>query len=192
MKTSRKLFLLAALASLVLIAIIAFRRSPDAPQTGETEMARTNLVLLSGRLHRVGDANPFTGFMLDYGTDGMIRSRSAVSNGQLHGLSQGFYTNGQIQVSEHFRHGISDGRRSKWYPSGAKLSEATVVEGKLQGTFRRWHENGIMAEQLELVNDQPEGEAVSYFPSGYLKARAKLEAGKLIAQNFYPDGQQKE
>lgn len=192
MKTHSQYLVLVGLAALVVLVGIALHRTPVTTQTAETEVARTNLVLLSGRLYQVGASNAFTGVMLDYGADGILRSRSAVSNGLLHGLSQGFHTNGQAQVTEYFREGISDGPRTKWYPSGAKLSEATVVNGKLQGTFRRWHENGTLAEQLELVDDQPDGEAVSYFPSGYLKARATLQSGKLIAQNFFTDGQAKE
>lgn len=192
MMTRSQYLLLVGLAALIVLVSLALRRHPTVTQTAATEIARTELVLLSGRLYRVGASNAFTGVMLDYGADGILRSRSAVSNGLLHGLSQGFHTNGQVQVTEYFRAGVSDGPRTKWYPNGAKLSEATVVDGKLQGTFRRWHENGILAEQLELVGDQPEGQAVSYFPSGYLKARATLQAGKLIAQNFYPDGQTKE
>lgn len=192
MKIAHKVFLVGALAAVVVLAVVAVRRTRVVERTAAPEIARTDLVLLSGRLHRVGETNAFSGIMLDYGPDGILLSRSAISNGLLHGLSQGFHTNGQVQVTEYFREGISDGLRTKWYPSGAKLSEATVVNGKLQGTFLRWHENGILAEQLKLVDDQPEGEAVSYFPSGFLKARATLQSGKLVAQNFYTDGQTKE
>lgn len=189
MKPPHKILLLATVIATVIGAVTALRRAPMADRAREVEIARTNLVLVSGRLQCVGQTSAFTGIMLDYDADGTLRSRSAVSNGLLNGLSQGFHTNGQLQVSEYFRDGVSHGRRTKWYSSGARLSEATVVNGKLQGTFRKWHENGTLAQQLELLDGQPDGEAVSYFPSGYVKARATLQVGKLVTQDFYPDKQ---
>jgi antitoxin component YwqK of YwqJK toxin-antitoxin module len=156
------------------------------------EMSRTNLVLEMGRLRQQGSTNPFSGLMVEHYADGTLRSRSAVSNGVLHGLSQGWYTNGQIQVSEQFKEGVSDGVRTKWYPGGAKQSEASIAAGKLNGTFRRWHENGAVSEQAEFVADKPEGVSVSYFPSGYLKARVVMKDGKAVEQNSWKDGEKKE
>jgi len=155
------------------------------------ELSRTNLVLIEGHLQLVGADVPFTGLMVEHYADGQLRSRSAVSNGLLQGLSEGYYTNGQIQVSEHFIKGVSHGVRTKWYPDGAKQSEAEISDGKLQGLFRRWHENGVLSEQLEFVADQPEGESLAYFPSGYLKARVVMKDGKPVEQKFWKDGEMK-
>ena len=192
-----------ALAAVVILAVIvgfvAFRITrpqgkiprvaiPPAP----AELSRTNLVLEEGRLRQSGSATPFTGFMVEHHVDGSRRSRSAISNGVLHGLSQGWFTNGQMQVSENFKEGVSHGLRVKWYAEGAKQSEASIVGGKLQGTFRKWHPNGALAEQAEFVADQPEGTSTAWFPSGYLKARVVMKDGKPAEQTFWKDGEQKE
>lgn len=155
-----------------------------APQT----VSRTNLLLVSGRLCLIGQTNGFTGTLVEEGATS-LRSRSVVSNGVLHGLSEGWHTNGQLQVSEFFNQGVSHGIRTKWYLNGQKLSEARIVEGKLNGPFRRWHENGVLSEQVEFVADQPQGISLSYFPSGSIKARVVMSGGKMVEQTFWKDGE---
>lgn len=187
-------FLLFAMVGLAvfLLSHLTPHTSRIESSTGPLEVARTNLALEEGRWRQLGSASPFSGFMIEYYPDGLRRSRSAITNGLLHGLSQGWYTNAQIQVTEQFKDGVSHGLRTKWYPNGARQSEANIVEGKLNGTFRRWHENGTLAEQVEFVGGKPEGISIAYFPSGSLKARVAMKSGRLIEQEFCKDGEKKE
>jgi antitoxin component YwqK of YwqJK toxin-antitoxin module len=157
--------------------------------TALMEVSRTNLVLVEGRLREPGQSKAFSGFMLEHYPDGVLRSRSTITDGRLHGLSQGWYTNGQLQVMEQFKEGVSHGVRTKWYLSGAKQSEANIVNGKLHGTFHKWHENGILSEKIEFNGGEPEGLSLSYFPSGCLKARVLTKAGKPVEQQFWKDGE---
>ena len=185
--------LLLALAALVVVLLSRPARHSlhDEASAGPIEVARTNLVLENGRLRQPGSASFFSGLMLEHYPDGTLRSRSAITNGFLHGLSEGWHTNAQLQVSEHFKHGISHGLRTKWYPDGAKQSEASIADGQLHGLFRKWHENGTLAEQVQFVGGQPDGDSFAYFPSGCLKARVLMKAGKLIEQKFWKDGENK-
>jgi antitoxin component YwqK of YwqJK toxin-antitoxin module len=168
--------------------------TPNTPPSAAAvvEVPRTQLELRSNRLHQIGASNAFNGWMVEYYPDGALRSRSAVTNGLLHGLSQGWHTNGQLQVSEYFVAGISHGPRSKWYPSGSKQSEAHIADGRLNGPFRRWHENGTLSEKVEFVADQPEGLSLAYFPSGFLKARATMQHGQPLSREFWQDGEKQE
>jgi len=113
---------------------------------------RTNLLLIEGRLRQPGKSNSFSGFMVEQYPDGRLLSRSAITNRLLHGLSQGWYTNGQLEVTEQFKEGVSHGLRTKWYSSGEKQSEANIVEGKLNGAFRRWPENGTLSGELRVCS----------------------------------------
>lgn len=174
------------LAGLCAAALTGCAPPPVAPLP---EVPRTSLVLKDGRLHRPVQSAPFTGTVVEHYASGRLQSRSVVSNGVLHGLSEGWHTNGIRQVAENFTAGISEGVRVKWYPNGAKLSEATISNGKLNGTFRRWHENGALAEQIELRDDQPHGESVAYFPSGFLKTRVRMERGQAVATETFKDGE---
>ena len=183
---------LTALAILAGAAIAVVRVSKPGVQSSTSlaaaEAARTNLVLQDNRLHLRGRSTPFSGWMVEHYASGTLRSRSSLSNGLLHGLSQGWHTNGQLQVEEHFVAGTSHGVRTKWYPGGAKLSEATIADGKLNGPFRRWHENGALSEQVDFVADRPDGVALAYHPDGSLKAEVLTQAGKPIEQRSWKQG----
>ena len=155
-------------------------------------VARTNLVLLAGRLCLLGQTNTFTGLMIEHAPDGSLRSRSSISNGLLHGISEGWHSNGQLQVTEHFKTGVSHGLRTKWHPNGVKLSEGEIVDGKFHGAFRRWYDTGSFAEQVEFAGGQPHGLSLAYYPSGFLKARIKMKEGKVLEKNSWPDGATKD
>lgn len=163
--------------------------SPTAPTAPPPEVPRSSLVLKDGKLFRPAQGEPFTGTVVEYYAPGRLQSRSVVSNGLLHGLSEGWHTNGVRQVAENFVAGISEGVRMKWHPNGTKLSEANIAGGKLNGTFRRWDESGKLAEQIELVDDQPHGESVAYFPSGCVKTRVRLERGQVVNRETFKDGE---
>ncbi len=193
----RALLALSLVVAGIVLGTWLLRRAPGPaanpyPPTTLPEVARTNLTFADGKLRVPGDHTPFTGFILEHFANGSLRWRSAVSNGLLHGLSEGWYTNAQLQVSEHFIDGVSHGVRTKWYANGIKQSEASIVDGKLHGTFRKWHENAVLSEQAEFVQDRPEGISVAYFPSGYLKARVLMRDGKAAEQTFWKDGEKKE
>jgi antitoxin component YwqK of YwqJK toxin-antitoxin module len=182
----QNLLILSALS--VLLCVFWLLRHPGR-QPQPSELARTDLVLREGRLCKNASAAPFTGWMVEFYENHGLKSRSAISNGLLHGLSEGWHTNGRMQIREEFKMGVSQGLRTKWYPSGAKLSEVPVADGKLHGTFRRWHENGSLAEQVAMQKGQPEGSSWAYYPSGFLKARARMSQGKLVEQKYWADGE---
>lgn len=154
------------------------------------EVLRSELRSREGRLYRVGQETvPFTGAMIERYDSGSLKSRSMISQGLLHGVSEGWQANGRLQVREHFKQGTSHGMRTRWHENGAKMSEVMVVEGQLQGTFRRWFDDGKLAEQMDLKEGKPDGWARSFYPSGFLKAQARLKEGELAEQKFWNDGE---
>ena len=151
------------------------------------ERLRSELVLRDGCL--LDHGTPFTGAVLECYENGQMKSRSGVSNGLLEGLSEGWFTNGELQVSEYFTKGVSNGLRTKYHENGKKLSEANVATGTIDGLYQRWHENGILAERVHLINGVPDGEAASYFPDGSLKAQVRLDHGTVVEQRFAKRGE---
>lgn len=195
-RPARRLPLLLVLAGVAIIFVL-LRPTPDAPQGSPStalsaEVPRARLELRSDRLYQIGATNPFNGWMVESYPDGARRSRSAVTNGLLHGLSEGWHTNGQLQIVEHFTNGVSHGLRAKWHSDGTRASETTIVNGKIHGTFRRWHENGALSEEMEMKSGQAEGMARAYFASGFVKSRITLRDGKVVEQKFWKDGEHRE
>lgn len=160
------------------------------PAPGRAEAVLADLVRLDGRLFlREATNTPFTGWMTEHYPEGAVRSRSQVVGGLLHGVSEGWRTNGQLQVREYFVAGVAEGPVTKWHPDGTRLSEGLARAGQLEGTFRRWHPNGLLAEEVTLRAGQPDGLSRAWFPSGHLKAEVELEQGRVVRQQFWPDGQ---
>ena len=181
---SRPLGLLCA-GLLLGLAVWSARHQP--PAAPPRELSRTNLVHRAGIWYEAGQTNPFTGVMVEFYHDGAPLSRSALSNGLLNGLSEGWYTNRQLQIRETYRDNFSEGVRTKWYPNGNKLSEATVVHGRFAGLFRRWHQNGRLAEEIPMTDGRPEGLGRSYYESGAVRAEVRLQAGKEVDRKTFPD-----
>jgi antitoxin component YwqK of YwqJK toxin-antitoxin module len=181
----------AAIVAVVLFIALRSPQQPHAPEQPALEVLRKSLHLQDGRLYLEGVAAPFTGIMIERRENGSLQSRSQVLDGLLDGLSEGWHPNGQLQVQEHFRAGVSHGLRTKYYENGGKMSEANVAAGIIEGTFRRWHENGILAEEIQMKDGQADGLALSFYPSGFMKARVQLRNGTPFDQVFWSDGEQR-
>jgi len=171
------------LSGLALLGFFLFPRLSMQP----AELSRHDLELRQGRLYRTGDTRPFNGFLVERYPDGALWSRSAIVDGQLNGLSEGWYTNGQLQIRETYRRGLAHGLRIKWYPDGATQSVAQLVEGEYHGLYQRWHENGQLAEEVVFEHGRPHGVARAYYASGHLKAEVHLEHGRILDRRDFPD-----
>ncbi len=167
-------------------AFVFFHGTPRKSVSPVREVLRNELQLVDGRLTERGV--PFTGVVLEHYGDGPLKSRSGVSNGLLEGLSEGWYTNGVLQVTEQFHLGVSHGMRTKYYDNGNRLSEARIVEARLQGLYERWHQNGVLAEKIFLTNGVANGESLAFHPDGSLKARVQLDSGKVVKREFWEPG----
>lgn len=160
------------------------------PKSLPPELSRSSLVLVDGRLCLRGQTNTFSGVMVERFPNGSYRSRSTIHNGLLHGLSEGWHTNGHKQVAEHFTNGVAHGPRTKWDENGKLLSQTMIVAGNLDGVFRRWFPDGTLSEQIEMKNGQPHGLSQALYPSGFLKAEVRLRDGNVTESRFWEDGQQ--
>jgi antitoxin component YwqK of YwqJK toxin-antitoxin module len=160
------------------------------PQPVEATAAIADLVRVDGRLMLRADTNRvFSGWLVEESSTGTPRSRSQIKDGVLNGVSEGWYTNGQIQVREHYVQGVADGVRVKWHANGATQSVATIANGKLTGRFLRWHDDGSLAEEVAMLDGQPDGLSRAYYPSGFVKAEVQLKAGQVVEKKFWKDGE---
>jgi len=163
----------------------------QAVEDGPNVVKRRDLEIRDNHWYLPGQTNGFCGIVIDAYGSGERKSRSSVSNGLLEGLSCGWYTNGQLQVEEHFRGGVSHGLRTKWYANGRKLSEVSVARGKMEGLFRRWYENGQLAEEVELKAGLPDGLAKSFYSTGFKKSAVFLREGAVVRKEYWKDGETK-
>src|SRR3954464_15506024 len=99
------IFVLALCAGAAMLTVVPWPCSRKAVEV--LEVPRGGLELREGRFYQTGQTNPFTGLSYESYADGSLLSRSVISNGLLNGVSESWYTNGQRQVREHFKDGIS-------------------------------------------------------------------------------------
>jgi antitoxin component YwqK of YwqJK toxin-antitoxin module len=153
------------------------------------EARMQDLELREGILLRRQDGRPFNGRVVSRDPDGSSRSASMVVGGRLHGLSEGWHTNGSIQVRESFVAGRSEGVRTKWRSDGSRESEAGIRGGRLHGRFMRWDGEGRPTEEAWFLDGVPAGEARQWHPDGSLKSWCRLEEGKVVESKKWSPGE---
>ena len=188
---ARKLVFALTIVCMAATLFVLLRRPAPQLPVAAPDVPRREMVQRDGRWYRTGQASPFSGCMVDYYHGGGPLSRSQISNGLLNGVSEAWYTNGQMQVREHFKDGVSHGLREKWYENGTRLSLATIVDAKVTGTFRSWHDNGQLSEQIEMKLGRPDGVAFAYYHSGFLKAETTMHDGQVQERKVWNDGERK-
>lgn len=158
----------------------------------ELTVPRGNLENREDRWYLPGAAAPFTGWVTDAYKDGGLKLRTAVVDGQYHGLSEGWHTNQVLELRETFNRGKPQGTRTTWYPTGQKRSEGELIAGLQQGVYRQWHENGMLAAEAEFKNGKAHGLSRAWHASGCLKAEALVKEGVVETRHFYTDGERRE
>jgi antitoxin component YwqK of YwqJK toxin-antitoxin module len=151
-----------------------------------SEVPRHDVIVREGRLTlRTGGNGPFTGIMVENFAPGKPKTRVPVEAGLVHGVSQGWYENGQLEVTEPFSHGVSHGVRIRWHDNGQKKSEAIIVQGQLDGPFTEWHPNGTKALTMTMVHGLGEGPCEAWHPDGAKKSHILLKAGEPVEREFF-------
>ena len=146
----------------------------------------------SGLIKLIESKGLYSGYLVDHyknAETNSLKSRSLVKEGKLNGLSEGWYSGGQLQVSETFIEGRSHGARVKWYSNGQKKADDSIKNGELQGLCRKWHDNGLLSEEMTMVDGKAHGQARSWHEDGSLKADVLLDMGDVLNQKFWGLGE---
>lgn len=75
-------------------------------------------------------------------------------------------------------------KRIRYYPSGKKRSEATLINGKIDGVFIEYYESGSVAKKENYINDKREGLSETWYENGQ-------KATEMIFYKGYENGLQK-
>jgi antitoxin component YwqK of YwqJK toxin-antitoxin module len=160
----------------------------EAGKPPAASVARERLENRGGRFYRPGADAPFSGWITDQHPSGEMKLRSAVLDGRLHGISEGWSTNGVPELRERFQRGLPHGTRVTWHANGKKRSEGQLLAGQQQGLYRQWDEEGKLVVEAEFEAGKPHGLSRAWYSSGYLKAEAMMKHGEVQARHVYPDG----
>lgn len=187
---STKSKILAGLVALGVAGGVMMFLGPNdsSPSVELRELTRSQLELRDGEvLHVSGEQEPFDGTVVEYYQDMKKRIALEIRDGKPHGISRGWFENGQLEVEETFVKGVSDGKRIRWYENGAKKSEAVIVAGVIEGRFVRWYDNGELEAVVEMTGGKANGVSRGWYRSGQEKSRVVVEAGKVVSREFYEE-----
>ena len=173
----RLLLVLGFLAGTILIFLLRPLTRDSVPPE---QVSRNQLVLQQGRLMKTSQTNAFTGLMVEFYPDGTLQSRSVVSNGLLHGVSEGWHTNGVLAVTEVFVDGKSHGTRTKWDAASNRIAETTISAGQIHGSHREWYTNGQPALEMSMVDGKAQGLAQKWNPDASLAGQWVLSNGVVV------------
>ena len=166
----------------LLALVVGLRRSqtPGLSEAGVETVGRDRLVLREGRWMKTDETNAFTGLIVEFYPDGTLQSRSAVSNGVLHGVSEGWWTNAVLAVREMFREGRSHGLRTKWDETGNRIAETDIRAGEIEGLHREWHTNGKPSLEVTMARGKAHGLARKWSLEGQLAGQWVLSNGAVV------------
>lgn len=157
--------------------------------TVPSERTAAELDRQADRLCEKESGRPFTGWLVDRYPDAVLKSRSWLSNGVLHGPSEGWYASGTLQVREQFADGVTEGTVTRWREDGSKLSEGITHVGKQEGLFRRWHPDGQLSEEIPFQDGVPDGLSRAWHPDGSFKAEVRHQKGSIVERRFWKPGE---
>jgi hypothetical protein len=126
--------------------------------------------------------------------DDFFPRRRYVANrvaGQIEGEARSYGESGGLCAADHFEHGVLQGLRTCFYPSGRKFMELTFRNGKSEGIGTLWFEDGTMAMTREYRAGIPHGTTVYYFRSGRPLIEAKVVDGQYqgARRHYLPSGE---
>ncbi len=187
--SSKRYLVAASIAGAIVALIVVVTSSRHVrPPSADKEFTRSELDLREGFLYEKGTEEPFDGILVEHYPDRRLKFAIEIRDGKPHGISRGYYDDGQQEVEEHFENGISHGMRLRWYRNGQKKSEARIVNGKIEGTFTRWHDNGQKSAEAQMDSGEAHGLSQGWHRSGARKSRVELEHGKVVSKEFWDDG----
>lgn len=173
----KSIWISGSLLAVLLIAVVVWWTLFSVDGIEHGELTRAELDLRDEVLYLKDSEETFTGNLIERYSADSLKLSIQIVDGRAHGVSHGWYENGQMEVEENFTVGVSNGVRTRWYDNGEKKSEATIVDGVIVGVFTHWYESGSRSAEVEMKDGELHGVALAWFPSGYLKSRTPYVDG---------------
>ncbi|MFO1094865.1 MAG: hypothetical protein U0992_16410 [Planctomycetaceae bacterium] len=110
-------------------------------------------------------------------------------NGKPDGEVRSVSADGKVISIEHYRNGVLNGLRQRFYPNGERFSELRFDNGVAQGTEYVYFLNGLLASKTDIIDGLPHGTSEIYFDNGFPCVRSPYVGGLLDGQrsHYRPD-----
>ena len=157
------------------------------------EIPYSQSVERNGLKYEVNSEEPFSGTIISNSVYSDLNFKMSYKNGVLNGVSEGYYSNGQIKYKENYLNGKPDGVQEAYYESGQIKSKSTIRNGELDGIAEKYYENGQKEYKHLFKNGKRANEGVhtTYYFNGQIKSKFNYLNGELdgVQEAYYESGQ---
>jgi hypothetical protein len=110
----------------------------------------------------------------------MCHSEATVVNGRIHGMVQGWFLNGQMEVQSYAWHGEQHGICKSWFENGVLGKECVYVHDQRCGTYKEWWPTGKPAIVEEYSDDKLHGKQTRWDEKGRKTAEGEWNHGERV------------
>jgi len=165
----KSLWLATACALVLLLSHAAQSRLP--PIAADNPL----LTRSNGRLHFNNVA--FSGERIQVFADGS-RELANYADGQLHGATLSWFSNGSLRSQRYYDQGKKVGRHRGWWITGQLQFEYVFQQDLHHGPMLSWHANGQLSSAFSYHQGHEQGMQQMWDSDGNLKMRYELRNGR--------------
>jgi antitoxin component YwqK of YwqJK toxin-antitoxin module len=132
---------------------------------------------IDGKIHEIGNAQPFSGDIESTDRDGNITAKCTVDAGMIVGSHKYFYASGNPRIEYPFEKGVRHGV-AIWYRENGKVwAKLPFVEGRLEGVQTVFDENGEVETKVPYEDHQEHGTVEIYYENGRVRQSIEFKRG---------------
>ncbi len=105
-------------------------------------LAAAGLLLAAGAGWLLGAPHAEPRVVLERYPSGQVSRRAEFRNGELDGVTRGWYQEGTLMYEYHYRHGLGEGLQQQWNRGGTLLLRLNQHRGHEVGLQQMWNSDG--------------------------------------------------
>ncbi|MBV9986062.1 MAG: hypothetical protein JO301_00165 [Chitinophagaceae bacterium] len=127
----------------------------------------------------MNDGRPLTASIYSLQPNGRdTASIFCFDQGKENGVWRKFYSNGQLEETRQYDHGIKTGDYLAWWPDGKQKLFYHFKNGEFDGVYREWTDSGILIKEMNYLEGHENGSQKQFFNDGTVKANYTIIGGR--------------
>lgn len=127
-------------------------------------------------------------FETEYYSDGKLKARYELRNGQRHGSGNLYYPDGKLQLNSTWENGIKQGQSISFYRNGQIDIKAEFVGGLQHGTVEKYDSSGVLLGVSNYRKGEKFGDFKEYDFLGKLKLSGNINLDSISRFVEYKNG----
>ena len=141
------------------------------------EASNINLHLENGILYY--EETPFSGDLVTYYNDNILKSDIEYVNGRKHGMEKHWYQSSTRAITRYYKKGFKSGLHQGWWENGKPKFEYYFNDnGEYNGSVKEWDASGLLVMHFNYKDGQEIGRQRSWNLDGSTKANYEVKDGE--------------